>query len=123
MGVRQRNSEKKILEKLKSDLRSALKLFTRAKAEQALRNGAEPSEERFTAHANYHIRRLSWQKMGRPLPEEMSAQNKFLATLQGTPIPKDTSALDGFYQLIRQRILKEVPVKESEETSTCVEGV
>jgi hypothetical protein len=29
--------------------------FTRAKAEKALANGADPTDERFTKHANKHV--------------------------------------------------------------------
>jgi hypothetical protein len=118
MGVRGRNSQNKVKQVNKQKLNQAIKLFTRTKAENALREGADPSEERFQNHANYHPRRRAWQMMGRPLPEEMSAQNKFLATLQGTETPNDSGALAGFYQLIRQRILKEVPVKEADTTIT-----
>lgn len=87
------------------------RVVTRARAEYELSHGADP--ENFTKHANCHVRRKAWQKMGRPLPEGVEDQNKFLATLQGTETPKDANAVAGFYQLIRQRILKEVPVKEA----------
>jgi hypothetical protein len=85
------------------------KVFTRAHAEKALSHGADP--EKFTKHVNCHVRRKAWEKMGRPLPESRDGQNKFLVTLQGTPVPKDAAAEEGFYTLLRQRILKEVPVK------------
>lgn len=86
------------------------KKLTRVQAEKALSAGVDP--QKFTAHPNYHVRRRAWQLMGRPLPESVDDQNKFLATLQGTEVPKDGEAAKGFYLLLRQRILKEVPVKE-----------
>jgi len=85
------------------------KVITRAHAEKRLTAGADPNT--FVKHPNPHVRRKAWVKMGRPLPEDMDEQNIFLATLQGTETPKDATALVGFYQLIRQRILKEVPFK------------
>jgi hypothetical protein len=90
------------------------KVITRARAEKLLSEGADPTN--FAKHGNYHVRRKAWQLMGRPLPEDMGEQNKFLATLQGTETPKDPAALVGFNQLLRQRILKEVPVKEETPT-------
>lgn len=92
-------------------VKARVKVVTRARAEYELSHGADP--ESFTKHANYHVRRKAWEKMGRPLPESTDEQNKFLATLQGTETPKDGNAVAGFYQLVRQRILKEVPVKEA----------
>ncbi len=86
------------------------RVITRSRAEKLLSGGADP--EQFVKHANCHVRRKAWEKMGRPLPENKDEQNKFLATLQGTETPKDAAAVTGFYQLVRQRILKEVPVKE-----------
>jgi len=86
------------------------KKYTRAQAERALSAGMDP--EPFTKHANYHVRRKAWTLMGKPLPEGLEEQNKFLVTLQGTTPPTDKSALEGWYVLLRQRILKEVPVKE-----------
>lgn len=88
------------------------KVITRAQAEKALSTGATPEE--FVKHANYHVRRKAWVLMGKILPENKDEANKFLATLQGTETPKDAAALPGFYALIRQRILKEVPVKQEE---------
>lgn len=88
------------------------KVITRARAQRELSHGADPAK--YTKHSNYHIRRYCWRLMGRPLPENMEEQNKFLATLQGMETPKDATALPGFYMLVRQRILKEVPVKQSE---------
>ena len=88
------------------------RVYTRAQSERQLANGADP--ENFTKHANYHVRRKAWVLMGSPLPESLEDQNKFLVTLQGTPLPKDADAevTAGYYQLIRQRILKEVPRNE-----------
>lgn len=87
------------------------RVVTRARAEKLLSGGADPAQ--FTKHGNYHVRRKAWEKMGRPLPENTEEANKFLATLQGMPAPKDNAALPGYYALIRQRILKEVPVAEA----------
>ena len=92
------------------------KKYTRAQAEKALSAGVDP--EKFVDHKNYHVRNKAWKKMGKPLPEGADAQNAFLLTLQGTPAPKDPSALPGFYLLLRQRILKEVPVKPEVEAQT-----
>lgn len=86
----------------------AEKQYTRAQAERALSAGADPTT--FTKHPNYHVKRKAWQLMGRPMPEALEEQNKFLATLQGMETPKDDAVLPGFYALVRQRILKEVPV-------------
>lgn len=87
-----------------------VKVITRAKAEYLLSHGADPAQ--FVKHANYHVRRRCWFLMGRPLPDNTDDQNKFLATLQGMPVPKDAAALPGYYALLRQRILKEVPQTE-----------
>lgn len=92
----------------------AEKKYTRAQAEKALSHGADP--EQFTKHPNYHVRRKAWTKQGKPLPGSADEQNKFLATLQGTETPKDAEAVPGFYALIRQRILGEVP-RATTETS------
>lgn len=83
----------------------AEKKFTRVQAEKALSAGADP--EQFTKHGNYHVRRRCWQLQGRPLPESIDEQNKFLVTLQGTDVPKDSSLVEDFYASLRQRILKE----------------
>lgn len=83
------------------------RVVTRARAEYLLTHGADPTQ--FTKHANYHVRRKAWVLMGKPLPEGLEEQNKFLATLQGMPTPKDKEAMPGYYALVRQRILKEVP--------------
>jgi hypothetical protein len=83
----------------------AEKKFTRAQAEKALSAGVAP--EQFAGHGNYHVRRKVWQLQGRPLPEGTDEQNKFLATLQGTDVPKDGTLVPAFYQSVRQRILKE----------------
>lgn len=97
------------------------KVVSRARAEKLLSGGADPST--FVKHANCHVRRKAWEKMGRPLPENKDEQNKFLATLQGTETPKDAAAVAGFYLLLRQRILKEVPVKdEAPAAEATVEG-
>lgn len=98
--------------------KSREKSITRARAEKLLSAGSDPAS--FTKHGNYHVRRKAWVKMGRPLPEDRDEQNKFLATLQGKETPKDANAVPGFYALVRQRILGEVPVKE--EAAPSVEG-
>lgn len=89
MGIRNRNSEKKTREDNKQKLHNARKEFTRAKAEHALRNGADPTEERFTEHRNYHVRLLAWRMAGAVIPETEN-ERKALAerlsrgrTLQG----------------------------------------
>jgi hypothetical protein len=97
------------------------KVISRAQAEKALSAGADPTT--FVKHKNCHVRRRAWQLMGRPLPEGLDEQNKFLATLQGTEAPKDPAALKGFYILLRQRILREVPVKAEEQASEAPAAV
>ena len=83
------------------------KTITRNHAHQALAAGADP--QLFVKHGNFHVRRYAWQKMGRPLPESVDEQNAFLATLQGTPVPKDATQQPAFYLSLRQRILHEMP--------------
>jgi hypothetical protein len=92
------------------------KIITRARAEKMLSSGADPND--FVKHQNYHVRRRAWKLLGRPLPENMDEQNKFMATLQGMETPKDPTALPGFYALVRQRVLGEVPTKDSSTVST-----
>lgn len=92
----------------------AEKQYTRVQAEKALSHGADPTI--FIKHPNYHVRRKVWQLQGRPLPEDRKEQNEFLATLQGMKAPKDDAVLPGFYALLRQRILKEVPVASDTPT-------
>lgn len=130
MGQRRRNGQNKLKVKRHYDVLKANKKFTRKKAEKLLANGADPAEMveregkmvgRFTDHPNPHVRRRAWQLMGRPLPEGLDEQNKFLLTLQGTEPPKDASATAGFYLLLRQRLLKEVPVKPEVQVETVSE--
>lgn len=112
MGIRNRTAEKKNRRLLIQKNSENDKRFSRAKAEHALSNGADPTEERFTEHSNYHVRRRSWVLQGRPLPESTEDQNKFLATLQGVEVPKDPKDLPAFYQGVRARVLKEAPPAE-----------
>ena len=83
------------------------KAITRARALRDLTAGADPGK--YMGHANCHVRRRCWQLMGRPLPESIDEQNVFLATLQGTPVPKDATQQPAFYLSLRQRILHEMP--------------
>jgi hypothetical protein len=132
MGVRGRNSEKKLHEVKVQKLHAALKLFTRSKAEAALANGADPTAMRdtdgkphglFTEHANYHVRVRAWVKMGRPLPEGLAEQNKFLLTLQGSDVsrmsPADVVALTA---RLRLNLLKEQPPVPETEDASLVEA-
>jgi hypothetical protein len=100
------------------------RVYSRSQAERLLSSRAvEP--EKFASHSNYHVRRKAWVLMGKPLSENVEQQNKFLATLQGMETPKDSDALPGFYALVRQRILQEVPVKEevSSESEPVVPAI
>lgn len=81
MGQRRRNGQNKLKLKRHSDVVSANKKFTRMHAEKALARGADPSEARFTGHANYHVRAKAWRKMGMPLPEDAGERVKFLETI------------------------------------------
>lgn len=54
----------------------AEKKYTRAQAERALSNGADPAQ--FANHGNYHVRAKAWVKMGKPLPSDPAEQEKFL---------------------------------------------
>jgi hypothetical protein len=60
---------------------SRKKLFTRAKAEALLASGANPNEDRFVKHENYHVRQKAWKKAGMPLPENEDERAKFLSTI------------------------------------------
>lgn len=81
MGQRRRNGANKLKIKRHHDVLSANKKFTRKHAEKALARGADPSETRFTGHANYHVRAKAWRKMGMPLPEGAEERTKFLASI------------------------------------------
>jgi hypothetical protein len=61
----------------------AAKVYTRAQAEKALSNGAEP--EQFVKHPNYHVRRKAWVLMGRILPDNHEEAAKFLESLHIKP--------------------------------------
>jgi len=56
--------------------------YTRNQSIRRLAAGEDP--EQFKAHANYHVRRYAWVKMGRPLPESEADRDRFLATLKLT---------------------------------------
>lgn len=64
----------------------AKKEFTRSKAENALREGADPTQSKFTNHRNYHVRLLAWRKNGAVVPEDASAKKNLFDSLT-----KDTS--------------------------------
>ncbi len=106
MGIRGRNGEKSVLIKYKQSLSQAKKKFTRNKAEKALTVGADPTEERFVGHINYHIRVRAWHLQGRPMPEKLEDQNKFLVKLQGTDLPRDPVKAEQFVEMLRARYLK-----------------
>lgn len=55
MGSRGRNSEKKVLEKLKTELNAIKGVFTRMKAERAL-TAENCTEDKYTKHRNKHVR-------------------------------------------------------------------
>ena len=83
MGIRNRNGEKKLALKLKTDLASAEKKFTRAKAERELsKEGVNPNDPRFLEHPNYHVRARAWVLMGRPLPDNQAELEKVLKDLR-----------------------------------------
>lgn len=89
--------------KEKQVIKSKEKTYTRAHAEKLLASGSEPAL--FAKHGNYHVRCKAWKKMGCPLPEGSDELVKFLATLQGKPIPKDEPALTDFWQSLRVKFL------------------
>jgi hypothetical protein len=53
--------------KVKSEMKSEKK-YTRAQAEKALSAGVDPSQ--FANHANIHVLKKSWVKMGQPEKHE-----------------------------------------------------
>lgn len=59
MGVRKRSGNKKRHELDIKRIHEADKQFSRQKAEKLLSNGADPTEDRFVNHVNYHVRRKS----------------------------------------------------------------
>jgi hypothetical protein len=71
-------NEKKIK---RMKLAEARKEFTRSRAERALRNGADPTESRFTNHANYHVRYKAWVAAGAVVPETKQAQTSLFEVL------------------------------------------
>lgn len=81
MGQRRRNGQNKLKVKRHHTVISDNKKFTRKHAESAMARGADPSDDRFTKHANYHVRAKAWRKMGMPLPEDTEEQARFLATI------------------------------------------
>lgn len=46
--------------------------LTRARAEKLLSVGADPTA--FLKHANYHVRRKAWVKLGRQIPDDYKGQ-------------------------------------------------
>ena len=110
MGVRRRNGERNIHKLKLKEINAARRLFTRSEAEGLIAGGADPSEDRFVNHKNYHVRTKAWVKMGRPLPEGVEEQNTFLATLAGkdmAKVPKDQ--VPAFVARLRLLLLKEQP--------------
>ncbi len=69
MGLRKRGGEKIKHKGIKAKEKADDKLFSRSMAMRALASGADPSEERFASHTNYHIRRKSFLMSGKALPE------------------------------------------------------
>lgn len=85
MGQRNRHGEKTIARAAKLKMAEAMKKFTRATALKELALGADPSEDRFTKHANYHVRARAWRKMGMPLPDDPVEVEKFLKSIHTSP--------------------------------------
>jgi hypothetical protein len=91
MGTRNRSAEKKIHQKLLSTLKANKRNFSRRKAENLLRAGADPNTKvkddkgqeqgLFTDHQNYHVRRLAFMKMGMPMPEDEKVRADLLKSL------------------------------------------
>lgn len=67
-------------------LNTALKGFTRARAEKALTKD-NCGEKRFVSHANYHVRRKAWVLAGGPMPDGKEDQDKLLKSLH-LPVPE-----------------------------------
>lgn len=110
MGVRRRNGERNIHKMKIKALHEARKIFTRNEAEALIAGGADPSEERFVNHKNYHVRVKAWVKMGRPMPGDVGTHDAFLAALVGkemNKVPKDQ--VPAVMAHLRLVLLKEQP--------------
>lgn len=81
MGVRKRNGERNIHKLKLKEINAARRSFTRMDAEKLIAGGADPSEERFTSHKNYHVRSKAFRKMGSPFPEDATERAKLCASL------------------------------------------
>ena len=55
---------------------------TRARAEKLLSQGADPSEDRFARHANYHVRSKSFKLMGSHFPDDAGERAKLCKDLR-----------------------------------------
>lgn len=81
MGNRHRVAEKKRHRELLLKLGEDDKRFSRAKADAELSAGANPAEDRFVKHQNYHIRQRAWKLRGKPVPEGQEAQKDLMENL------------------------------------------
>jgi hypothetical protein len=70
MGARGRAGSSVSHKKVLAELRANSKLFSRARAERALRNGADPNEERFTAHKNKHVKAIAARLIAKLQPTD-----------------------------------------------------
>ena len=70
MGSRGRSGSSVSAKKLQSELRANSKLFSRQMAERALREGADPNEERFTAHKNKHVKAIAARLIAKLQPTD-----------------------------------------------------
>jgi hypothetical protein len=60
-----------------------VKVYTRAQAEKMLSHGADPNQ--FIKHANYHVRRLAFKKLGQPQMGSAEEHAKFLKGIKTSP--------------------------------------
>lgn len=87
MGTRHRGGEKTKKKVLIKKLKENDKLFSRRKAENALRNGADPTtlddkgKGLFTEHQNYHVRRLAFLLSGAAFPQDTAERALLCANL------------------------------------------
>jgi hypothetical protein len=89
MGIRGRSGQKKVKQMRMAKAvvaRRAIKL-TRHQAEMALSHGEDPTQERFTKHANAHVRAKAWRLMGSPMPETQAEQDAFLKSIHKFKAP------------------------------------
>ena len=110
MGVRKRNGERNIHKMKIKALHEARKIFTRSEAEALIAGGADPGEDRFVNHKNYHVRVKAWVKMGRPMPDEVKEHDSFLAALMGKDMAKVAKdQVPATLAHLRMGLLKEQP--------------